>query len=82
MTIDQLRRVARAEPFSPFTIYLADGRRFHVPHPEFITIPPTATRTFVVAGPDEDYGIVDLLLVVSLDFENGRVRRQRRGNDR
>jgi hypothetical protein len=77
MTIEQLRRVARAEPFDPFTIHLADGRAFHVPHPEFITIPPTAVRTFVVAGPEEEYRIIDRRLITLLDFENGPTKRRR-----
>lgn len=30
MTIEQLRKAYRAEPFKPFTISLTDGRRFYV----------------------------------------------------
>jgi len=73
MTIDQLRNAARAQPFKPFTICLGDGRQFFVGHPEFITIAPTASRTFVVAEPEENYRMIDLLLVTSLNFANGRV---------
>ena len=80
MTIDQLRKAAKAEPFRRFTVSLADGRRFVVPHPEFIWIPPKASRTFVVAEAGEDYSIIDLLLVTSIDFGNGAgVRRKRQG---
>lgn len=69
MTIDQLRKAVKAEPFKPFTISLTDGRHFHVRHPEMIAVLPEATRTFVVAGTGEDYSIVDLLLVTSIDFD-------------
>ena len=80
MTIDQLRKAVKAEPFKPFTVSLTDGRRFFVPHPEFIWIPPEASRTFGVSGSGEDYYILDLLLVTSLDFGNGAGhRRTRRG---
>lgn len=34
-------------------------------------IPPEASRTFVVAESGEDYSIIDLLLVTSIDFGNG-----------
>ena len=84
MTIDRLRQVARATPFKPFTLSLTDGRRFRVRSPEFIMITPEASRTVVVAESGEDYSIVDLLLVTSIDFgkaqrracPNGRLRRR------
>jgi hypothetical protein len=76
MTIDQLRKAVRAEPFRPFTISLTDGRRFDVPHREFIWIPPEAARTIGVAGSGEDYSIIDLLLVTSLDFDRAKSRRR------
>lgn len=80
MTVDQLRKAAKAEPFKPFTVSLADGRRFFVPHPEFLWIPPEASRTFVVAESGGDYSILDLLLVTSIDFGNGaRGRRKQPG---
>ena len=77
MTIEQLRKFVRAQPFQPFTICLADGREFRIPHPECVMISPDATRSFGVAGPKKDYRIVNLLLVSSLDFVNGRERKRR-----
>lgn len=79
MTIEQLRRVVGREPFRPFTLSLADGRRLRVRSPEFIMVTPEAERTFIVAESGEDYSIVDLLLVTSIDFgaaeqRNGRKR--------
>ena len=79
MTIDKLRMVAKAEPFRPFTISLTDGRRFQVRHPEMIAVLPEATRTFVVATAGEDYSIVDLLLVTSIDFEGRKTRGGKNG---
>ena len=78
MTIQQLRKALRAEPFKPFTICLTDGRQFRVPHPECLAIPSNASRTFVVAGAGEDYRIVDLLLVTSIDYTARKARRARR----
>ncbi len=83
MTIEQLRRAIRAEKFRPFTISLADRRRFRVRHPEFVSIGSEAIRTFVVAGASEDYSIIDLLLVTSFDFEDAKANREsRKGNGR
>ena len=78
MTIAQIRNVVRALPFKPFTICLTDGREFYIPHPECIAIPPEASRTFIVAQGDEDYAIIDLLLVTSIDFRSTKTRRRRR----
>jgi len=78
MNIDRLRNAIRAQPFQPFTICLADGREFRIPRPDCVMISPDATRSFGVAGPKEDYRIVNLLLVSSLDFVNGKPRRRRR----
>jgi len=76
MTLEQLRKATKSEPFQPFTISLTDGRRFRVPHPEFVWIPPEAARTFHVAGRGEDYRVIDLLLVTSIDFGNGGLARR------
>lgn len=78
MTIDQLRKAVKAEPFKPFTVSLSDGRRLFVPHPEFVWVPPKASRTFNVAGEGEDQSIIDLLHVTSIDFGNGANGRRKR----
>ena len=78
MTIEQLRKALRVEPFKAFTICLTDGRQFRVPHPECIAIPPSASRTFVVAGRGEDYRIIELLLVTSIDYTDGKARRRKK----
>lgn len=40
-------------------------------HPEFVLVMPSG-RTIIVAIRDEDYEIVDLLLVAAIDVGNGR----------
>ena len=68
MTIEQLRNVRSATPFRPFTIHVADGRSFPVPHPDFISQSP-AGRTIIVFGQGEDeFSILDLLLVTELEI--------------
>jgi hypothetical protein len=65
MTIEELRKVHRAAPFRPFTIYLTDGRSFLVPRREFFSHSPSG-RTVIVATPDDAFEIIDLLLVSNL----------------
>ena len=77
MTVDQLRKMHRAEPFQPFEIHLADGRSVPVNHPEFLAINPPG-RTIAVALDDGTIEILDLLLVTSLKPRpNGSSRRRK-----
>lgn len=79
MTIDHLRKAATAHPFVPFTVSLGDGRRFFIGHPENIMITAEASRTFVVAESGEDYSIIDLLLVTSIDYGKRSSRNKSNG---
>lgn len=79
MVVQKLREALAAEPFKPFTILTADGRRYPVKSREFISIAPKAERTFVVASDPECYTILDLLLVVGFEFGNGSRQRRRAG---
>jgi hypothetical protein len=70
MTIEQFRNVHQAKPFQPFTLHLANGRHFHVPHPEFLAHSPSG-RTAILYHPDESFSIIDLLLVTELEVHPG-----------
>jgi hypothetical protein len=77
MTTDRLRDVCQAQPFRPFTMHLADGRRIPVCHREFLLSSPSG-RTVVVYQPDDLLNIVDMLLVTDLEIKpNGGTSRQR-----
>lgn len=82
MTIDRLREVVHARPFKPFTVWLADGRSVRVRSPENIYITPQAQRTFIVAESGEEYRIIDLLTVTSIDFIRPNGRKTRRNGMR
>lgn len=63
MNVEQIRKRLH-EDFSPFSIRLADGRKFLIPHQDFIAIGKYAV--FVID--EEGYGIkIDPLHIVSLD---------------
>ena len=76
MTIEQLRTLHQARPFQPFDLHLADGRALAISHPELLAIIPPG-RTVIVAHPDGNFEVVDLLLVISLKSRNGSPRRGR-----
>jgi hypothetical protein len=69
MTINQLRKVHRAQPFQAFTLHVADGRSFQVPHPEWMWMSPVSPRIAVVADGTGSFDLVDLLLVTSIELK-------------
>ena len=75
MTMEQLRATAKAQPFVPFTLRLADGRSYEISHPDFIASHPQA-RTIIVFKPGEggDLEILDLLLVVGIEVHHSRLK--------
>ena len=71
---DSLKTAARARPFRPFKVRMADGRDFDIPHPDFISLPPNAPRgrVFVVyTGGGARMHLLDLdaLLVTGLEVD-------------
>jgi hypothetical protein len=78
MTIEQFRNVHQARPFRPFTINMADGRALHVPHSEFLSH-STSGRTIIVYHADDNFSIVDLLLVNEVEVD-GPMPAPTRGN--
>jgi hypothetical protein len=64
-----LRNTLRASPFLPFTIRMADGRTFPVPHPDFVWIPPSSRMAFIHSL-KESYSIVDILLMTELEVSS------------
>lgn len=56
----------------PFTLKVADGDEFRVPHPDYIFLPPAASarRTYVMVHNDAGYAsILPLLTITSLTFQ-------------
>jgi hypothetical protein len=55
MTIDDVRRMLRRQPFEPFAIFLNDGRALEVKNRDFVFLPERGTSFFVVAGETFDF---------------------------
>jgi hypothetical protein len=83
MTIERMQEALGTQPFRPFSIHLADGRRVPVLHREFAMSSPTG-RTVVVFQPDDRMNIIDLLLVTDLEYEadSGKRSGKRKQNGR
>ena len=81
MTIEQIRTIYDAQPFQPFVVHLADGRKVPVRHREFIMAVPRG-RTIVVCQPDGTLNIIDLLLVTDLEIRPNLAAGRRNGRRR
>jgi len=67
MTIEQLKAAHRSTPFRPFTIRMADGRMFPIPHPDFMWMSPSS-RTVIVVRDDDSFSILDLLQMTEMQM--------------
>lgn len=65
MNVQQLRSAHSAAPFRPFTIHMADGRVFPIPHPDFLSMSPSG-RTVIVYRDNEEFSILDTLLMTEI----------------
>ena len=70
MALNGLREAIRRQPFIPFTISLADGRKLPVRHPEYVAVGP---RRIIVVAEDNSWSTVEPLLIISLDYESNSV---------
>ena len=64
MDLNSIRTALRREPFAPFELCLADGRRVPVRHPEFVAM---NNRIVVVIDQDSLSSTIEPLLIVSLE---------------
>jgi hypothetical protein len=65
--ISELQKLYDAEPFRPFFIHMADGRKIPVKHREFMALSPSG-RTAYVYQLNDDSDIIDVGLVTALEL--------------
>jgi hypothetical protein len=56
----------------PFSIKVADGDCFDVPHPDYISLPPKGSqkRTYVVIHRDDGYAsVLPMITITSLTYQ-------------
>jgi hypothetical protein len=73
MTTEQFQATLHQVPFKPFTIRMADGRAFEVSHRDFVSRSPSG-RTVIVHHENENYSVLDLLLMSELEIRSGNGR--------
>jgi hypothetical protein len=66
--IQKLRELMEGHPFRPFTVALADGRRFEVVSPDMIWMPAEGRGGLHFFLPEQDRIVsVNLMLVTSVE---------------
>lgn len=65
MNLESIRNALHRQPFQPFSLALADGRKVPVGHPEFVAMTP---RIMIVAAEDSSWSVIEPLLIVSIDY--------------
>lgn len=67
--IHKLRTLLAADPFRPFVIALADGRRFDITSPDLVWLPAEGRGGLHIFAPEKDWIVsVNLMLVTSVEF--------------
>lgn len=56
----------------PFTVHLADGRSYKVPHRDYISLPPKNSTVIVVWEDDGTVHVLPLLTMTGLTYRTGR----------
>jgi hypothetical protein len=56
---------------TPFTLRMADGHEYSVPHRDFITVPPNASFVIVVDREGKDFDVLPLLTMTGLHQAGG-----------
>ena len=69
MTPDDLRALITRQPFSPFTMHLADGRSFEIHHRDYLLIPPERSMIVFVFHKGGKWDIVYLKQITSISGE-------------
>jgi hypothetical protein len=67
MTVKQVRSARGAAPFHPFNVRMADGRSFHVPHPDVLSMSPPG-RPVIIYHENDELSILDLLLMTGIEM--------------
>ena len=69
MTMTELRKLYRADPFRPFVLHMLEGATIEVPGREWMLIGPGAKSLFVVADRGGFHWVRDVRGIVSLKFK-------------
>ena len=68
MIAEDLKQLLRAQPFQPFTLYLASEKAFGVRHPEFASLSPQG-RTLIIWRQRGGFDLLDVALIARVEIQ-------------
>jgi hypothetical protein len=77
MVIESIREFNRAVPFCRYEIQTASGKRYSVPHPDFIPISPRGSFVVIIDSRDRPHHL-NALLIERASLTNGHRRKSRK----
>jgi hypothetical protein len=70
VVITSIRELKRAVPFQPYTIHMASGDSFEVPHPDFIMVSLKGSLVIVMDAEESPHHL-NSLLIERVSLRNG-----------
>jgi hypothetical protein len=61
----EIRIFFHRQPFDPFMIHVADGRSFHIRHPDFVSF-SSDSRAVTLQNDEQLHEVVSTFMIVSL----------------
>lgn len=74
--VDAIRQLNSADPFVPYQIRMASGKKYHVPQPDFVGVSPSGSFV-TVYDENEDLHRLNVILIEAA-IEVGRRRKRGR----
>ena len=68
MHADQLKKLLKAIPFKPFTVYMPSEKAFQIPHSDFGFVTPNG-RTLIVAYNGGGVDLLDIPLITRIEVQ-------------
>ena len=78
MVVTSIRELNRAAPFKPYTICMASGEKFQVPHPDFVLVSPKGSFVIFVDAKEYPHHLNSLLIESVVVGDGHRARKSGR----
>jgi len=72
----KIRELLHATPFQPFVIRMADGKEYHIDHPDFALASSSDVPQITIEEPDGRTHFLSALLVTSVERVAGAAQSQ------
>ena len=69
MHADEIRKLLHANPFRPFTVYLASNEPFLVPHGDFAMLTPKGRTLIVSHAEKEAVELLETALIARIEVQ-------------